>query len=51
MTSKTKFKVMVKEILTSIGGPFWRLIQGTKHSTIGAIVVIFSMGVVLWVLT
>jgi len=40
---------MIKDVLTKIGGPVWRLVQTTKHSTIGAIVVIVVVGVLIWV--
>ena len=32
---------MTKEILAKIGGPAWRLVQTTKHSTLGAAIVIW----------
>jgi len=40
---------MIKDVLTKIGGPIWRLVQTTKHSTIGAIVVIIVVAVVIWI--
>ena len=40
---------MIKTVLTKIGGPVWRLAQTTKHSTIGAIVVIVVVAAVIWV--
>jgi len=41
---------MIKTVLTKIGGPVWRLVQTTKHSTIGAIVVIVVVAAVIWVI-
>jgi hypothetical protein len=29
-----------KNVLAKIGGPVWRLVQTTKHSTLGAIAII-----------
>ena len=40
---------MIKDALAKIGGPVWRLIQTTTHSTLGAVVVLVVLGVVLWV--
>mgnify|MGYP003641849573 CR=1 len=40
---------MIKDGLAKIGGPVWRAVQGTKHSTLGAIVVLLVIGVVAWV--
>ena len=40
---------MIKDVLTKIGGPIWRLVQTTKHSTIGAIAVIIVVAVVIWI--
>ena len=40
---------MIKTVLTKIGGPVWRLVQTTKHSTIGAIIVIVVVAAVIWV--
>ena len=40
---------MIKDALAKIGGPVWRLIQTTTHSTLGAAVVLVVLGVVLWV--
>jgi hypothetical protein len=40
---------MIKDALAKIGGPVWRAVQGTKHSTLGAVVVLVVLGVVLWV--
>ena len=40
---------MIKDVLAKIGGPVWRAVQGTKHSTLGAIVVLLVIGVVAWV--
>ena len=40
---------MIKNALTKIGGPVWRAVQGTKHSTLGAIVVIVVLGAIAWV--
>ena len=41
---------MIKTVLTKIGGPVWRLVQTTKHSTIGAIIVILVVAAVIWVI-
>jgi hypothetical protein len=40
---------MVKDALAKIGGPVWRAVQGTKHSTLGAIIVLLMLAAVLWV--
>ena len=32
---------MIKDFLAKIGGPAWRLVQTTKHSTLGAAIVIW----------
>ena len=40
---------MIKDGLAKIGGPVWRAVQGTKHSTLGAIIVLVVLGVVLWI--
>lgn len=40
----------IKNVLAKIGGPVWRLVQTTKHSTLGAIVVILVVAVVLVVI-
>ena len=41
---------MIKNALAKIGGPVWRAVQGTKHSTLGAIVVIIVSSIIIWVL-
>ena len=41
---------MIKEGLAKIGGPLWRLVQGTKHSTLGAVVVVIVLGFLLLVI-
>ena len=40
----------IKDALAKIGGPIWRLVQTTKHSTLGAIVVILVVAAVLVVI-
>ena len=40
----------IKDALAKIGGPVWRLVQTTKHSTLGAIVVILVVAAVLAVI-
>jgi|MGYP003630611522 hypothetical protein len=40
---------MIKDALAKIGGPAWRAVQGTKHSTLGAIIVLLVLGAVVWV--
>ena len=40
----------IKNVLAKIGGPVWRLVQTTKHSTLGAIIVILVVAVVLVVI-
>lgn len=40
----------IKNVLAKIGGPVWRLVQTTKHSTLGAIVVILVVVAVLVVI-
>jgi len=40
---------IIKDVLAKIGGPVWRLVQTTKHSTIGAIIVIVVVAAVIWV--
>jgi hypothetical protein len=40
---------MIKDALAKIGGPVWRAVQGTKHSTLGAIIVLLVLAAVLWV--
>ena len=40
---------MVKDALAKIGGPVWRTVQGTKHSTLGAIIVLLVIGAIAWV--
>ena len=32
-----------KNVLAKIGGPVWRLVQTTKHSTLGAAVVVWVL--------
>ena len=39
---------MIKDALAKIGGPAWRAVQSTKHSTLGAIIVLVVLGAVLW---
>ena len=40
---------MIKDALAKIGGPAWRAVQGTKHSTLGAIIVLLVIGAIAWV--
>tara|TARA_R110000782_G_scaffold15602_7_gene45434 strand:+ start:495 stop:629 length:135 start_codon:yes stop_codon:yes gene_type:complete len=40
---------MIKDALSKIGGPAWRLVQTTKHSTLGAIIVLLVLAAVVWV--
>ena len=40
----------IKNVLAKIGGPVWRLVQTTKHSTLGAIIVILVVADVLVVI-
>ena len=40
---------MIKDALAKIGGPVWRGVQGTKHSTLGAIIVLLVIGAIVWV--
>ena len=45
-----EFKMeMIKDGLAKIGGPVWRAVQGTKHSTLGAIIVLLVIGAIAWV--
>ena len=39
----------IKNVLAKIGGPVWRLVQTTKHSTLGAIIVILVIGAIVLV--
>tara|TARA_B100001964_G_C13949995_1_gene472865 strand:+ start:222 stop:353 length:132 start_codon:yes stop_codon:yes gene_type:complete len=39
----------IKKILAKIGGPVWRAVQTTKHSTLGAIIVVVVIGLIVWV--
>ena len=40
---------IIKDALAKIGGPVWRAVQGTKHSTLGAIIVLLVLGTIAWV--
>jgi len=41
---------MIKNLLAKyIGGPAWRLVQTTTHSTLGAVIVLLVVGIVIWV--
>jgi hypothetical protein len=40
---------IIKDVLAKIGGPVWRAVQGTKHSTLGAIIVLLVIGAIAWV--
>ena len=40
---------IIKDALAKIGGPAWRAVQGTKHSTLGAIIVLLVIGAIAWV--
>lgn len=38
----------IKNVLAKIGGPVWRLVQTTKHSTLGAAVVVLIFVGLVW---
>lgn len=47
MNRKTIVEFGIK-ILAKIGGPVWRFVQSTKHSTLGAIVVLLGLALIIW---
>jgi hypothetical protein len=38
----------IKDALAKIGGPVWRLVQTTKHSTLGAVICLVILVGVVW---
>jgi hypothetical protein len=49
MNSKTIIE-FGKGLLSKIGGPVWRAVQSTKHSTLGAIVLLLCLVLIIWVM-